>query len=124
MTSLLIPLCLCNLNSDPLRTWKAVTWVESRGDPRAINRAENAVGIAQIRPIMVEECNRIAGYPRWTCNDRLDPAKSLEMFQTYCLHYWPRGTPEQWARGWNGGPRGPQKKATLPYWAKVRAALP
>ena len=123
MTNLLIPLCICNLNLDLLRTWKAVCWVESRGDPRAVNLAESAVGIAQIRRIMVDDCNRIAGRCKWTYNDRLAPAKSLEMFRTYSLHYWPTGGPEQWARGWNGGPRGPEKAATAVYWSKVQAHL-
>lgn len=39
----------------------AVILVESGGDERAFNRKENAIGILQIRPIMVRDFNRITG---------------------------------------------------------------
>jgi len=127
MASLLISLMLCNPESPErqlLRTWQAVCWVESGGDPYVRpGDGGRAVGIAQIHRIMVDDCNRIAGRRRWTYANRQDPVKSLEMFRTYCLHYWPQGGPEQWSRGWNGGPQGPHKAATLPYWRKVQAAM-
>jgi len=106
-----------------LATWNAVCWVESKGDPKAHNKDENAVGIGQIRPIMVRECNRIKNRPAFTLADRWCPVKSYEMFRTHSLHYWPDGGPEQWARGWNGGPNGMKKSATKTYWNKVKAQM-
>lgn len=110
-------------NDSLLRTARAVMWVESRGDLEAVGDGGAAVGVFQIHRIMVDDCNRIVGRQRWTYEDRRDPVKSLEMFCTYCRHYWPAGGPEQWARGWNGGPQGPRKASTLAYWHKVRAVL-
>ena len=110
------------------RLWHAICHVESRGNPTDINHHEDAVGIAQIRQICLADCNLIvarkggpAGY--FTRGDRLDPAKSREMFLTYVLHYAPDGSPEQWARIWNGGPTGYVKKSTLGYWRLVLAAM-
>ena len=105
------------------RTFWAVAFVESRCDPRAVNRSENAVGIAQIRPIMVCDANRIMGREKYTLADRLDVEKSWEMFRLYSRYYAPRGTPEIWARNWNGGPTGSKKKATAGYWQKVKAQM-
>jgi hypothetical protein len=118
---------LCNPGSREaqlLATWRAVCWVESRGDPYVrAGDGGRAVGIAQIHRVLVDDVNRIAGRPVWTYADRQDPVRAYAMFRTYALHYWPQGGPEQWARGWNGGPRGPQRAATRGYWQKVRAAL-
>ncbi|HUU94055.1 MAG TPA: hypothetical protein VM238_22920 [Phycisphaerae bacterium] len=104
-------------------TWRAVCRVESGGDPRAVGDGGRAVGIAQIHRIMVDDCNRIVGEARWTHADRLSPVKSREMFRLFCLRYHGRGGPEQWARAWNGGPRGPYKACTAGYWGKVRSAM-
>lgn len=104
-------------------TAMACAMIESGNNPRAYNPAEDAVGILQIRPCMVEDCNRIVGRQEWTMDDRWSPYESGRMFAVYCMHYWPAGTPEQWARGWNGGPQGPRKKATEAYWAKVRREM-
>jgi hypothetical protein len=106
------------------RTLDAICMAESRGgqDTRD-GDGGRAIGPYQIHKIMVDDCNRIVGTKRWTYADRRSRAKSKEMCRTYLLHYWPKGTQEQWARGWNGGPGGPQKRATLSYWAKVREIL-
>jgi len=105
------------------RTFKAVAWTESRGDPQAVNRRENAVGIAGIRPICVRDVNRIIGREKYTLADRLNVAKSYEMFCAYVYHYGRRGGPEQWARIWCGGPDGPKQACTAPYWRKIQQAL-
>jgi len=105
------------------RTWAAMAIVESGGDPRAVGDGGRAAGILQIQPVMVAEVNRIVGETRYTLADRLDVRRSVEMFCVYSLHYWPEGTSEQWARGWNGGPDGPQKAATQGYWRRVSVLL-
>lgn len=99
--------------------WRAVCLAESSGNPRAVGDGGRAVGIAQIWAITVEDCNRIAGRARWTLNDRLDPVASRAMFEVYMTHYVPRGTIEDAARTWNGGPRGRFKATTVGYANKV-----
>jgi hypothetical protein len=102
------------------RTFDAVCLVESGGDPRAANLAEEALGIAQIRPVMVRDANRILGRRKYGLADRLDPVKSWEMFRLVVRYYYPAGGPEEWARCWNGGPAGPRRRSTLGYWQTVR----
>jgi hypothetical protein len=105
------------------RTFWAVAWVESKGDPRAVNRREQAVGIVQIRPIMVRDVNRIVGRGKYNLSDRTDVERSYEMFRTFSRYYAPRGTPEIWSRNWNGGPKGSQKQTTAAYWLLVQKAM-
>lgn len=129
MRHLLIPaalLCLAAGKSEPTisdELISAIIMVESSGDDNAVGDGGKAVGAFQIWPIMVEDCNRIAGEDRWTNDDRTDRAKSRAMFLTYSRHYakhhsdWSN---EGIARRWNGGGRGHKKAATEKYWAKVK----
>lgn len=118
------------------RTWRAICTVESRNQPLAYNRSEQAAGIAQIRPICIDDCNRIvkdAGGPPlyWHMDQRFDPGASREMFVTYVVYYarayhTENNTgqrPEIWARIWNGGPTGPKRPTTLHYWHLIEAAM-
>jgi hypothetical protein len=105
--------------------WRAVCRVESRGDPKAYNAAEQAAGIAQIRPICLRDCNRIVelvGGPAdlWTMTDRYDARKSREMFAVYVTYYHPEPDAEAWARIWNGGPK---MRGTDRYWRLVSEAM-
>ena len=101
----------------------AICMVESSNNPNAHNRGEDARGIIQVRAIMVRDVNRILGRDHYTHNDAYNPTKARQMWFTYCHHYYPNGTDEEWARAWNGGPRGPQREATLGCWHKVRQHL-
>ena len=101
----------------------AIVQVESGGDLEAYNGAEQACGPAQIRPIMVDDVNRITGKHTYMKNDRFDLEKSYEMFLIFSNHYNPGADAETLARCWNGGPRGDTKTATLVYWEKVKAYL-
>lgn len=103
-----------------LLVWAAICMVESGGDPRAYCAREDAAGIAQIRPIMVADCNRIVGEEQWTLDDRWSPDESREMFLTFCRHY-KLDTPEKAARGWNG--INASEQATRGYWLKVKAKM-
>lgn len=129
MLTLITSLLFCKSPTTPdqetllLRTWFAICWVESRGDPKAYNREEHAVGIAQIRPIMLADANRIIGYERWDTMDCYNPAQSYKIFRLVVRYYAPRGGPEQWARIWNGGGKGHKRPSTLPYWAKIKARM-
>ena len=100
----------------------AIIHVESRGDTLAHNIKENAVGVLQIRPIMVKEVNRILRFDKYTLQDRWDKQKSIEMFNVIRQNT-PNPTNEKIARNWNGGPNGYRKKSTLKYWQKVQQQL-
>lgn len=100
----------------------AVIHVESRGNINAHNVGEDAVGVLQIRPIMVKEVNRVLGFDKYTLKDRWDKQKSIEMFNVI-RYNTPNPTNEKIARNWNGGPNGYKKKSTLKYWGKVQKQL-
>ncbi len=100
----------------------AIIYVESRGDSMAHNKREDAVGVLQIRPIMLREVNRLLGYDKYTLKDRWSKAKSIEMFEVIREHTT-NPTDEKLARNWNGGWNGYKKKSTLKYWNKVKQQL-
>ncbi len=100
----------------------AIIHVESRGDSMAYNAGEDAVGVLQIRPIMMREVNRLLGYNKYTLDDRWSKSKSIEMFNVIKQHTT-NPTNERLARNWNGGWNGYKKKSTLKYWQKVKTQL-
>ncbi len=108
---------------DMNRLWNAICEVESGGNPNAHNRKENALGIAQIRPILVDDCNRIAGRKRWAHAQARSPSRSRAMFEYYLKHYCKPLSYERAARNWNGGPNGHLKEATKKYWDRVKRIL-
>jgi hypothetical protein len=105
------------------RLLPAIEHVESSGRADAVGDGGKAVGILQIHPIMVADCNRIVGEDRWTLDDRKDAVKSRAMFRTYSNHYSKDASDEVVARRWNSGPRGDRKKATEAYWKRVQKAM-
>ena len=109
------------------KTWQAILTVESHcgQDPRCwIESPDGSLGPAQMRRCRVDDVNRILGRRAYTYQDRLDGTRCREMFDVSVNHYWPRGTPEQWARHWNGSPtRGPYQRATAAYWVKIQRAM-
>lgn len=100
----------------------AIIYVESRGDSMAYNAGEDAVGVLQIRPIMVREVNRLLKENKYTLADRWSKSKSIEMFNVIKDHTT-NPTNEILARNWNGGWSGYKKKSTLKYWQKVKTQL-
>ena len=101
---------------------EAIIYVESRGDIKAHNISEDAVGCLQIRPIMLREVNRLLGYNKYKLADRWNKAKSIEMFNVIKDHTT-NPTNEKLARNWNGGWNGYKKQSTLKYWYKVKKQL-
>jgi len=122
---IIIPLLLaagCQASLRPLFT--AIAQVESGGDPNAYNETERAAGLYQLRPIYVQDVNRIVGEARFSLADRWDQAKAESMMRIYWQHYCGDGaTWEQMARIHNGGPKGPEKRETEKYWQKVKKVL-
>lgn len=90
---------------------QALIWVESKGDSKAVGKLDD-IGVLQIRPIIVEDCNRILGYERFTLTDRLDSLKSVEMFNIIQDHYNPQHDYHWALKLWNSG-------APLSYHRKV-----
>ena len=83
----------------------AIVKVESRGNANA--RSKDCVGILQIRPILVADCNEYLkmkkSKKRYSLNDRLSAKKSKEMFVLYQKRYNPTNNVEKAIRLWNGG---------------------
>lgn len=103
---------------------KGIAYVESKNNPRAVSGDQ--VGLLQIRPILVRDCNRIlekrGSSKRYSLRDRYNPAKSREMFILYQSHYNPKGSVERAIRLWNGG-SGYSVRATQGYYQKVKKAM-
>ena len=106
------------------RVTAAIAIVESKGNPRAVNG--DAVGLLQIRPILVRDINRILklrkSSKRYTLADRYNPQKSREMFEIYQSYYNPSGSVEKAIRLWNGG-SGYTNRGTEQYYRKVRREM-
>lgn len=92
--------------------------VESGGDRQAFNMKEQAIGVLQIRPIMIDDVNRILGFEKYSHADCWDPTKSIEIAEVYLEHY---GTEERLGHKptlrdmgllWCAGPDGPNQKRT------------
>ena len=90
---------------------QALIWVESKGNSKAVGKCDD-IGVLQIRPIIVEDCNRILGYERFTLTDRLDSLKSVGMFNIIQDHYNPQHDYHWALKLWNSG-------APLSYHRKV-----
>lgn len=89
--------------------FKIICMVESGGNAMAVHKSGLDVGIAQIRPILVKDVNRIAR-TNYSLSDRFCPEKSFEMFRLYCEHYGAK-TLEERAILWHiGASRWKEKK--------------
>lgn len=95
----------------------AIAMVESANNPKAIGKG-GSVGLLQITPIVVKECNNILKKQKYTLQDRLDAEKSKEMFILIQSKYNPTNDIEKAIRLWNGGPKYSIKKTQL-YYNKV-----
>ena len=102
----------------------AIIQVESEGNPNAVSG--NSVGVMQITPILVKDCNDILkkkkSKKRFTMADRYSVAKSKEMFLLIQSYYNPENSIEKAIRSWNGGIRY-SVKATNKYYQKVMAKM-
>jgi hypothetical protein len=99
--------------------WDAICEHESKNDPMAYNRKENAVGIVQIRPILLKQYN-IETRNNFQIQEMYDIKKSKQVF----MHFAKKNkTNEKIARCWNGGPRGMSKKITQSYYAEVKSII-
>ena len=120
---LILVLCFSAQAADLSRLFHAIAKVESSGNPKAVNRKENALGLYQIRPAYFRDA-KIGGKH----SDVLDPKKAQEVVMAYFRKYEPeavqKGNLEALARLHNAGPNWRKKKsATNEYWNKVKKSL-
>ncbi|HAT62448.1 MAG TPA: hypothetical protein DCS83_07910 [Prevotella sp.] len=102
----------------------AIVKVESNGNRMA--KRGNSVGVMQITPMLVKECNRILrkkkSKKRFKLSDRFNISKSREMFILFQSFYNPMNSIEKAIRSWNGGIHYSVTK-TQQYFNKVMNAL-
>jgi hypothetical protein len=102
----------------------AIIQVESEGNPKAVSG--NSVGVMQITPILVEDCNNILqkqkSKKRFTLNDRYSVDKSKEMFLLIQKYHNPENSIEKAIRSWNGGIKY-SIRATNRYYKKVMSKM-
>lgn len=97
------------LQGDGEMDWRplidAIAHFESRGNARAVNG--QYVGLLQISPALVRECNNIlkrrGSSARYTLRDRYDAGKSREMFALIQSHHNPTNSLDRAIRIWKGG---------------------
>lgn len=114
--------------SDSDSEWKpvieALIQVESNGNSNAKHGA--SVGVLQITPVLVAECNNILRRrrinKRYTLSDRKNRSKSIEMFLLFQSWFNPKKDLELAIRSWNGGLHYSVSK-TQKYFEKVLRIL-
>lgn len=108
---------------------KALAWQESSWNPKAFNKSENAVGIYQIRPIYLEDVQRIdRSFLKFKHKDMYFPVYADMVVNRYLIYYGKHykkvtgkePTTEIFARIHNGGPYGWRKDSTIKYWNKIK----
>ena len=107
-------------------TLKAMIWVESRGDPNAVGDGGRAIGPYQMHKGYWKDATGFLGVD-WPYQDARDPVKAAMAVEAYTRHYAEyyklQLTPEVIARLHVGGPRGPFRKSSIPYWLKVKQVM-
>ena len=101
---------------------ESISYIESSHNPNAYNKKEKAIGVLQIRPIMVKEVNLYTNY-KLSHEDCWDKEKSIEAFIAFQNKFNPQWDAERAAKLWNGGRKGYNKQSTEKYWKKVKKRL-
>jgi len=101
--------------------FQALVWVESRGKTNAIGDNGRSFGPAQISRAYFQDAQAVEPDLKW--DEVFTVEGSKRIFRAY-MRRWkiPETDFERMARVHNGGPKGDQKDATLPYWRKVQDA--
>jgi hypothetical protein len=98
--------------------WLAVCLVESGNNRFAINKKEQAYGIAQIRKVRLKDYEKRTGI-HYELKDMFDINRSKSVFMYYAMRIG-ENDQEKIIRCWNGGEKGMKKRSTIKYWQKVR----
>lgn len=91
--------------------------VESSGNNNALNRLEMAYGAFQIREIRLRDFNNRTGKD-YNLEEMYEYHKAKEVFL-----YYAKGSYEEVAREWNGGPNWRDKESTKEYYLKIKKVL-
>ena len=85
--------------------WNDLIWSIAQHESKQNANARNGqyLGILQISPVLVNECNKIAGYRKFTNADRASREKSIEMFNTIQGRYNPHRDMNLAVRLWGAG---------------------
>ena len=113
---------VCTVTTDQLMD--AIAMVES-------NRGATSTNVYQLKPIYVEDVNRIAGQSLTHEQAVADDAVARACIEAYWDYYGARyyrltgrqADAEVLARIHNGGPDGWRKPSTRAYWNRVKSAL-
>ena len=97
----------------------AIAMVESKQDSTIVSKCGNFVGYLQISKVMVDECNRLLGYKKFTYNCRYSKQKSIEMFYIIKKHYNKENNVEKAIRMWKGGIHFTQESTNKYYQAVI-----
>jgi hypothetical protein len=101
---------------------RAIMQVESGGQPNAgrdvVSDNGRTIGPFCISRAYWQDSGVPGDYQQ--CRER---AYGERVIRGYWRRYCPRGSDETKARVHNGGPQGDKRRATLPYWKKVRREL-
>lgn len=125
LVAVLITVALNAQTKQQLKKWmpviNAIAQVESGGNPKAVSKSGTYIGLLQIAPICIRECNRIVGKNKFTYNDRYNKEKSIEMFIVFQEYHNPEGNMEKAIRLWNSGDKNcmKNKSKTEAYYRRV-----
>ena len=104
----------------------ALAEVESNHNDDAVGDGGNAIGRYQVWRVYWIDATEFSGIGG-KYEDVKDKAYAERIIEAYMQRYareaWAAKDWETLARIHNGGPRGHKKKATVPYWQKVKAVL-
>lgn len=98
-----------NNNNDSIwnDVMNAIIQVESKGNPRAVDKSGTCVGILQMKKCLVDEVNNILKQNkekrRYAYSDRYNPQKSKEMFVVLQNQFNKEKNVERAIRSWNAG---------------------
>ncbi len=126
-----LPLEGKSLNETILFLIPFLVQVESGGDWQAVGDGGLALGGLQIHAACWQDGTEYLGVDWGYRTGAHDPEQAQAVCAAYLTRYgaaYQRKTGEEpttevLSRIWNGGPRGYEKKATAPYWEKVRKAI-
>jgi soluble lytic murein transglycosylase-like protein len=121
MFALLFAISASAANLDPF--FAALGKVESSGNPKAVNKKENALGIYQIRPAYFQD-SKVKG----NHSQVFDPVFARSVCEAYFKRYAPeayaKGDFESLARLHNSGPSFAKRKSlTDGYWSRIKKTL-
>lgn len=122
-TALLLALASAAHAAPPEAFWRALHQVETSGRTGPIlGDGGKALGPLQCSRAAFAD-SRVPGRYEQVADLAFARRVAEAYLKRYAPQAWAEGNVEVLARTWNGGPAGARKAATLPYAAKVRAAM-